>query len=88
MGNKSFDPNSPPSAEELAKACQLMVKDEQGREVSLGEVLDAGTTATAGGKATGGAGGQPKTIAIWIRHFVRPLPGPGAGLGEGGSLGG
>jgi hypothetical protein len=51
----TFDPTTPPTPQELEKAKQITVKDEEGKDVLLGDLLD---------------GGEQPVIAIWIRHFV------------------
>lgn len=51
----TFDPTTPPTPQKLEKAKQIVVKDEEGKDVLLGELLD---------------GGEQPVIAIWIRHFV------------------
>lgn len=56
-----FDPSAPPTPAELKAAKQLLVQDEECKEVTLGSLLDAG---------------ELPVIAIWIRHFVSRLAEP------------
>ena len=51
---RTFDPTAPPTPAELKAAKQLVIKDEEGQDVTLGSLID----------------GDLPVIAIWIRHFV------------------
>lgn len=65
----TFDPDTPPTAQELDTAGKILVKDETGADVTFASLINPGAAPTTGeAENVGGSKSGKKVIFIAIRY--------------------